>query len=214
MLYISRYIGHDRFGVVDTDDDVETEARISDLYKAVKIFGLDIKGVGLLKGHVTESTIKVYQPVETVTRLQVKTKSLQRVDVKTYGDMITSILWRPEDITEPVTIRLSDFGTSCADMLFSGNMKSGKHKVTVVLDDAVTAQTDTFRVRFTDDSYVGIGGIGVVLDLHDISDDRFAEPIYSVLFDVRDYSERMRTVSDYEDRKLRFARKFYGPQVG
>ena len=90
MLYISRCVGREKWGVVDTDDYVETIVDRKQLYEACLVDGLDIKGVVLGSGRVAGRygpavrgtyirSIEVYQNPEFLTRSQAKAALLYGV---------------------------------------------------------------------------------------------------------------------------------------
>ena len=198
MLYISRFVGQDHYGVVDTDDGDESIVSLSELYRLVYDVGLNILGTMPNKAKsMPESSVHVFQPLDTVTRLQTKTKVLQGVDVKTYGEMITSISWVRDDIKEPVTLRLSDFGTRCADYILDRNELSDRHVITLVLDEGISYSFCAFRRRFYRAFPNGVFGVGCVLDIRELTDQTagqlyksFRRASFMPICEVLDFEER------------------------
>lgn len=202
MLYISRMIGRDKFGVVDTDDGVEEVIDYATLNEIVCWSKVTIRGVHV-DGHPVKyiQAVEVYQPPETKGVLAVKTHLMKGIEVTTYGECITGVYWRQPALVSPVKIQLSKFGTRCSDFLFTqvGGTKR-KGKVTLILDDRVHLSDQSFSFR--DDTEINLGYIGVVVDMRGISEMRFAERAYRILyhdgpFPIGDI------VIDYEDRKTR-----------
>lgn len=189
MLYISRCIDFSKYGVVDTDDGVEEVVGLMDIIKMVRDTHIDIKGVvsdpDIICSDFGPGMIRPYQPAETMTALQAKTNLLSHVCVKTYGTMITSVCWRVDELREPVRIRLSDFGSSCADCILRENLLLGSKTVILVLDDKLSVTPKTFRLGRLMPSAVDIKeGIGVVFDMHEVRNKRLASRIYFSLFEV------------------------------
>ena len=154
-------------------------------------------------------SIDVYQPPETLSQLQLKMKMLRHVDVKVFGSCVTSVTWNADKITSPVTVRLSDFGTSCAARLLSGNVNAGEHRITLVLDDKISIDPDSFTFGTGD---FGIGedmgktSMGVVLDLRELTDELTAKLIYMSLYETAfqlDESSMFRSVIDSPERQYR-----------
>ena len=203
MLYISRRIGNTQYGVVDTDDMVEEAVDMStlqDLYlnKGITIFGLN----------AVQRKATVYQPVNMRSKQQVKMKMLRHVDVKVYQSFITSIVLDSAQITKPVDIVLSKFGSIIADRVFEGNQNVGEHKATVYLDDTLTWRADAFWCGHDfSGTFIGIGdkryGYGVVVDCSSVKNDELVWFLYRALYD--DSRSRVNWVSnsirDVSDRK-------------
>lgn len=195
---MNRYVGFRYFGVVDTDDGVENIVELSNLQYACETCGLHIEGVDTSR-MVLEDRIKIYQPDETVSQMQLKMRMLKHIDIKVYKSMITSIQIDAKAVKREVELRLSDFGTSCGDLIFTGNKHAGGLKLRLILDDKCDFNDYTFRLRTTDISYIGVNGIGVEFDLTELCDAK-ANKAYRTLFrqnqpeviaTVRDIPERM-----------------------
>lgn len=208
MLFISRYSGYDYYGVVDTDDDTEGIVNVTALRKACLDGGLEIRGANPDITEITglhwlrEDKIFVYQPPETRSQLQIKTRVLKHVDVTMYRSMITRIKWDIFAIHTPVTIRLSDFGTSCADFILTGAKEVDEHKVTIILDEKIDFSNMTFKLRFYGDGYIDIERIGMKLDIRELDWEK-ARILYTLLYDgfsaeipsfIIDSEERMKYV--------------------
>lgn len=220
MLFISRYIWRDNivhkgicgatdkilFGVVDTDDDMESIVAWRDIERVSHV-GIDINGVELAFPFRSVRTITPWQDKNSVSTMQVKSSVLWHTDVTMWNGRITSIIWHSEHIYSPVELRLSDFGDCCEDCILYDNFGSGSisptgeigtHKITLVLDDKIRISPDTFRVGGTSLTVLGKGGMGVVLDLRELTDDNRADIVYESLH--RYYGDPLDSVIDNPER--------------
>ena len=205
MIYISRYIGRANYGVVDTDDDVEEEVGVAELTEATKYLGTVIKGADSVRRGgplwLFIEKIRPYQPPDTLTQLQVKTSLLKHIDVLTYKSMVTSVFVHSEEITTPVTVRLSDFGSVCADGLFRGLNWTGRHTVTFVFDDNLSFMEYSFDLPVDDSSHsLGVDGAGIMFDLRDVNNSDLYRTVYSAVWDRNDI-EVERSILDRPERK-------------
>lgn len=187
MLFISRYIGKNNYGVVDSETGVEQTYSFSDIEHRCLNSSFDIKGVTVGYQQVSKDLgfmcveeIRPYQPIDTMTVLQTKLGIMQHVCVTVYNGSITSVRWDSDRIKSPVSVRLSDFGVSCADCFLYGNKDIGRHKVTLVLDSGVCFCQSSFLLKHNAFE-VGPGGIGVVFDVHELSD-AAARVVYDALY--------------------------------
>lgn len=169
MLYISRVVGIQFIGVVDTDDGVE---EIVPIFKVREIVsgGIPIKGVEAKspRGAIF-APILPYQVPETYSPLQSKLKFATGIDVLVYNDMVTSIRFDAKKLKAPVAIRLSSFAPKCADCILFGNSCAFRHVITLVLDDKVQVGVRTFRREEGIDGTNGVQGLGVKFDLREIT---------------------------------------------
>lgn len=131
MLYISRYINGDLYGVVDSDDGTEQVVNLMELSRISRL-GLIIEGLYAGESRI-DYCAEPYQVPDKMTLLQTKTFALTGVDVVVYEDMVASI--KCNKMLSDTVIRLSDFGGSMADMLFKANRVPMSHSLTVVFDD-------------------------------------------------------------------------------
>lgn len=203
MLYVSRYVHPKGYGVVDTDDDVEEIVPRDDLYLACCTLGMRIEGVFTEEddtGFRYISYAGVFQPKETQTQLQLKTKLLKHVDVLTYKSMITHFRWQCDEISEPVTIRLSDFGTVLADYSLTSVAPANRHVVTFVFDDKISLGGNNFCLCTDSSLSIGVNGIGVKLDLHEVTNDLLARQIYIASFGYK-ADEARESIIDNPDRQ-------------
>ena len=183
MLYISRYVDNDAYGLVDTDNGVEQVAEYGYLQEAVFKNHATIAGVEALPGPFDAIRVSPYQPVETMTQLQVKTNLMRFIDIKTYGDMITSVVWDEEKITRPVSIRLSDFGTILADKFMSNGVGGCEKLVTFVLDNKLKYSFFAFvSPRQYGPKREQLDSVGVTFDMRELNE-RNARSAYYLLSD-------------------------------
>ena len=185
MLYISRYIGSNDYGVVDTDDGVEQRATHQELIRACEKLGLQIAGIQTYTHEFSWGTrtvverLMTYQVPEMQTPLQVKTSVMRHVDVVVHKGMITNILWHADEITEPPVIRLSDYGDCCGDRILWGNANREVHKITLILDDKIKFRPKTFRLTAKEERWsVGKDGVGVMFDIRELTDNDLARFVY------------------------------------
>lgn len=186
MYYISRRVGVNRFGVIDTEDGHEDVLTGEEIQEAVLSLGIDIKGVEShfrpRNGKPTNRkyvTISVYQNEECMQTRQIKLSVLQGLELKVNGDEITSVFWKSLKDKNPCTVRLSDYGTRCADYLFSEVKEyayGAKSFLTIVLDDKIEVKGKTFK---------NCGEYGIVVDIREVTNPRTAECVYKELLTSR-----------------------------
>ena len=201
MLFVSRCIGFDRYGVVDTDDAKERIMIEYELRDIDSKYRLGVKGINAYG----TTAIMPYQAEKS--KFQLKTQMIKGISTTVYKSMLTSVRFKADAIKYPVTFRLSDFGTCCGDLIFSGLEHAGEHKVTVILDDKCDFTSYTFRLRSTDVSYVGVNGIGVLFDLTECSD-TMAFKAYKALFG-QNKPEMLSTVVDTPERSAKLPLYYY-----
>lgn len=187
MLFLSRRISKNEYGVVDTDDGVESRVSFSELCRIIQMPGITIGGVETVSSDWLVDNallIRPYQPKETITSLQAKTSALYGVDITIYKDMVTSIQIRADVIKYPVELRLSDFGTYISMHVFRGvNRRNSHHVLTLKLDDSLRLHTEAFSLGSSDNAQVvGIHGLGVVFDLTEVSKTYIVNNVYETLF--------------------------------
>lgn len=172
MLYVSRYVGQTKYGVVDTDDGVETVVTYQDLTEYVINNGLDIKGVTI--GYTVRkrrrvpylSSVKVYQNDSFLTGKQAKTKTLRGVDIISNNGQIAQINVGADGLKQPVRIKLSDFGTSCGEYIFKHMPFLSNNALTIELDDNVAVGAKTLKYFVNR---------GVVLDMTAVTNPKVVE---------------------------------------
>lgn len=211
MLFISRYIGEEHQGVVDTDDGDEQVSTINDIIEAVLVYNIPIFGIT-----ANDLIIRPYQPPETKTQLQLKTELLSFVKITVWNDIITNISWDSRKIKNPVSIRLSDFGLYLADFVFRGNDVSGDHKVTLIFDDKLLqVQPFSLQPLVAPRPVKGRDTVGVRFDLREVHDNALATSVYnSIMSSVQGqnrfgFVEIFESILDEQERKYKLLRMTY-----
>lgn len=159
MLYISRLASGENYGVMDTDDGVEEIVSFKELKRIVLKDKVGIKGVSVVRHQTLKSLlgqtdgtvlrpeysieVEVYQPVAERSLKQVKNATISGVNVIKNGDIVTGI--KVSAVGQPVTIRLSDFGTKFDNYVFSKHPRgiSGL-QLTFILDDSIKCTARSF----------------------------------------------------------------------
>lgn len=165
MLYISRQIGVDKYGVVDTDDGQEDVLNRKQIEHVVVDLHIPIEGATIFE-HPTHhykylSGVEVIQP--NMTRQQLKSKVLQGIDVRYHEGVVTAISVMYPD----TTIRLKDYGTEFGNYVFWFNRV--EPNTIFVFDDGLKFNSKTFkdwRQR------------GIVMDLSNVTDMKIVNRIY------------------------------------
>lgn len=196
MLYISRFVGYDHYGVVDTDDGIETIVSLSELRDIVCVQRIGICGVISDGSALRENMVFIYQPQHTRSKLQIKTRVLKGIDIKVFGTMITSITLDEVSNDNIVDIRLSDFGDACADFVLTRNTPNAGYRLNLILDDKVRYSPFAFCRRYYT-SFANRGGIGVVFDMRECSD-LVAEQLYRMI--RNDRNEMLGSIFDKAER--------------
>ena len=211
MLYISRCVTSQSFGVVDTDDNVETVVGAKEIEHFVDELGIVIKGAAWTDSptRVDGFHIAPYQSPETMTGAQVKLKMLYGVDLVIYNGVIVSISVDPRKLTKSISVRLSDFATVCGTCILDWTLiDNAGYKLTLVLDDKL--EGIDYRTFSTPESALGIQHEAehIILDVHEMTNDELVELIYdsaagvldeSDIVDDKSRSERIWAMFDEED---------------
>lgn len=174
MLYVSRYVGQTKYGVVDTDDGVETVVSFQDLADYVLVDGLDIKGVNIdyivrrNKQVPFVRSITVYQEGSFLTARQAKTKTLKGIDVIVNNGRIAQITVGNGGLKQETRLKLSDYGTSCGEYILKNLNYLRDNRLIIELDDGIAVGPKTFKY------YVNRG---VVLDMTAVKNSKTVEYI-------------------------------------
>lgn len=201
MFYISRRIGANRYGVVDTEDGHEDVMTYAELDDAVCRLCIEIAGVQIKKwnGVLKIERIDPYIPKSGVTKAQAKLATLSAVDIKVNNGVIVSFEWRNPPNNLPRVIRLSDYGTSCCGCIFErailayNNGVVDERPLTVILDDKLTFDYKTFR---------GSSNIPVIFDLREVRNEKTVKYFYKDFITPYLGDSHMRDyVIDIPDRK-------------
>lgn len=208
MLFVSRLIGSN-YGVADTEDGVEEKVDAMRLHNYVIDLNIPIAGVIPSDDENVFPVISVYQPLETMTQLQVKTEMLLGVSVKVYKDAISSISWDCKRISKPVAIRLSDFAKGCHDgILVNSGVKAYRHILTLILDDKVDFTMRSFRVPFGGN--LGENGLGIIFNVKELTDASRVKLLYDIMFRYSDDPDIYKTIIDSPERMRAMVDSHYG----
>lgn len=175
MFYISRKIGTNKYGVVDTEDGREDIFTLNELKEMCCGMRIPIEGVTTFvsnyrTGNLNIGGVSVYQPAETSSVRQTKLNALFGVQIKTMDDTVVSIVIRDARQSSERPVRLSDYGSKCAKYLFHDNCRSlSGTRLTLVLDDNIWICGKAFKDFVECD---------VVIDLREVSNDKQAELVY------------------------------------
>lgn len=203
MLYVSRFINSDSYGIVDTDDDVEEIVTQNELMSFVMDYGLRIAGIATRTAEFSFGNIDyvdkivIHQHPSFTKPIQAKVSLIYHTDIKLYKSMITSIIWDASQIKEQVSIRLSDFGDFVADRVLLGNKWNKKPSITLILDDKIKVTEKSF-----DAGVYGTYDYGVCFDLRELSDDLMARSVYKNVLGPERNRQGFKYIIDSEERML------------
>lgn len=171
MLYVSKILSRSKICITDSDDGVEDILGASELIKYVRDLGVHIEGIKLVKRADRYAVYAdVRQPPDTVTARQAKSIILSGVNIVSTGGLISSIKWSKDSRVEgPVSIRLSDFGSKCADYLFWWEGLCRYPNLTLVFDD---------KIEISSKSLKRIDEVGIVSDVSGVVNNKLAETVY------------------------------------
>ena len=187
MLYISKCRGKSKYEVIDTDDGVAEVVTYGQVVDAVRS-GVDIKGVKcfIKDGVPYIQEVKVYQHQDSMTVRQTKAKVLAGVDIKLHNGEITSFNWVDSIVQPNVRIRLSDYGSKCADGIFETGMWKHKVPIIIVLDD---------KIKLRRQSLTGACQCSQLkIDVSEVTDIKTLNIVYKELIEN---AGRMSTVEEY-----------------
>lgn len=140
MLYISRPLGVSLYGVVDTDDDTETEVNWRHLSDCCVDQGMHIEGV-TVASNVAGRFIKdvtPYQDKRYYSPKQAKLKMLAGVDIRTWRNEITYIAIDFDVMRDGTRVVLSEYARSMSgriSVVWNNRDMRQQKRVILVLDD-------------------------------------------------------------------------------
>lgn len=196
MLYVSRMVDYDKYGVVDTDDDVETVVTTKELSELVYKYGLDIKGTVKHEKAYLETLRNVipYQDKRYYSPLQSKTKTLLGVDVRTYKGEIVRIMATGGVTKGDTEIRLSDFGERMSGRaVVQWDYNPANLKLVLVVDDKIQLEQP----------YPSVTSYGQIWDIREMKRESIAEAMYRELLNSPyiDYTVWGSHIRDSKDRE-------------
>jgi len=197
MLFVSRRLPSQCFGVVDTDDGVETIVPIDELGSIVSDFGIDVKGVSIdtfPNGTKYVCEVLIQQDPTKITAQQAKFRTLYDTKVIVYNGELVGI-HVGEKAKYPISINVSSFANKISSL------------TQFWWDD--DSRVDVGIVLVFDDSVEITGGIlpvgeiyGLKFDISGITDSGVANSFYHKMLEEADdmYSEIREYIEDREDR--------------
>lgn len=185
MLYISRYVDFQKYGVVDTDDGVEQVAVRSDIINYIRA-GVQIRGVTLGK----RCKFVPYQPTGTFSAYQSKLLAVAGVDTTVYDGIISRITWDKCVAKSPVDIMLSKLGSALGPFALGYNEYIGPTKVILVFDDSIDVLSHSVVPHSLSMEN------GVRYDLRKVTRDDIRNAVYLALYQFLDYEELAEMVID------------------
>lgn len=174
MLYVSRIAGINKWGITDSDDNVETVVTLSQLEKYI-LLGLQIEGVEanvrMYRGRqkVEVLRVRVYQDAAHSTAQRAKAIVMQGIDMRVKGGKILSVSWDSSRLKDVTTIKLSGYGQKCENFIFVSTPLPTT-KVIIVVDDRVQIKKQTFKRVFN--------LTNVTLDIRNCTNPKTATYIY------------------------------------
>lgn len=214
MYYISRFIGQDRYGVVDSDTGREFSVVFGDIELAIRR-GYDIAGIIFDKedthidGSPVVSDIVPWEGLRHKSPVASKLQCLCGIDIFVYDGYISSISWKPEKLQGPVSLRLSDFGDTLGDrFLYWGDTRQVGQCLTLVFDDKIRLSPFSFKIPLfysmeSDCTFT-------CMDIREVTNESLARDIYLNLHGYLSGSHFSKHVSilDHPDRYNRLIDAF------
>lgn len=204
LLYISRYIG-EKYGIIDTDDNVETAVTWREL-RRILLLGIDIVGVNYAISDdcgtkkLTVLGIEPHQVSSSITGKLAKLKALSGVDIRLRGDTIISISWNADTVKSKTRVRLSDYASAIGDHAFDNSRYKNDTEVIFILDDKIKTTRASFADFFNSCS---------VADITEVTNQKTINNLYGAFIDQAKQSSVINFIDDHiidadEDRLRRY----------
>lgn len=195
MLYVSRKLNGNKYGVVDTDDDTETIVTERELLVYCGSLNMKIKGVALKRfaNSISIHSISIIQDPSRASLYQAKAKALLGVDIVIRKDEIVSILVNYEMAAEDTVIRLSDYAHYLSGAAPIGWKPAHMFKsLRLIFDDKLEVVGDITSIE----------PLGVCYDIREFSDDAVVACMYKSLLksNAVDYTMFADILLDRSDR--------------
>lgn len=213
MLYVSRRVGDESVGVVDTDDGIEEIHEINVLRWSLD--GTDLRVHGFDFGMKLSPIIRPYQVPDLVTKEQAKLRTLFNIDTSVYKGILTNFICDSIALVRDVTISVSDICKGLGSCAFAGNrfgIDHGAYRAILVMDDTITFAENALCFPESDfysdsclDSYVAF-------DLREMRDIGRVRAFYkqAAQYDMSDlFSSLSSLIIDNSDRKQALIRWAY-----
>lgn len=173
MLYVSRRLpGEQLFGVVDTDDGIESTVSYQDLIEIVVDSGIDIAGVTRSKDAVHAVIVNVWQEPSRVTSIQAKYRALYDTNICVFRDELVGVSIGPRAPSNLV-VNVSDFAHKLSGViqLICDSRRRMGFSLTLVLDDSVELAHCSPPV----------GLFGLKIDIRNVTNSAVVDSCYSEL---------------------------------
>lgn len=215
MNFISRYSDEQYYGVVDSETGRERIVGYVDLLNLVqsgiRVAGVSVDpSVSMIDGGLRIQKVEVWEGLRPKNPQAIKLFSLSGVDIRVYKEYISYIGWEPSKLPFDVSIRLSDFGSICADRCFMwhGAEVAEPHHVTFILDDNIVMLACSIRLHAIFDN--NPCNVRVCFDLTEVTSSTSAEYIYSMLYQYFFTGSKQISVLDDPVRYRMYQRKLWG----
>ena len=224
ILYVSRFVGADRVGIVDTDTGEENILTMKQLVKLVSEctvtgarYGMTGKGDNMSNPPGWKPwdgiLITPYQDESTVTRAQLKCKLLRPfLHVTLYGSTITLIEWQRggRDLDKSERVRLSDFGSVCGDYMLIYSLGALRKDLTItfVLDDNIKVNPYAFALNRGNIDGKVLSLTGARIDIREVTNQESVNNVYSAVWSDSFTSEDFSAIIDTEERKAKMIRRY------
>lgn len=157
MLYISRIVfdanssDPTKYGVVDTDDDVENFLTWQQINELSTILNMKIKGVEIDESELFDpivSSISPYQDKRYYSGKQAKTNALLGVDIRTWRDEITAVVVNTKVFHSDSYIRLSEYGKRISGVADIYSIGDGPvdGSLTLILDKSIEVYGNSLSI--------------------------------------------------------------------
>jgi hypothetical protein len=175
MLYISRKISNEKYGVVDTDDNVEEIVTFNELSHYVIDLGVEINGVRVsqTRGLTPKKFISTVVPYAYTTDAKaVKLKVIKGVEISAHNGVIGKIIIN-RDAQSKSPINLSDYGTKVENYAFSITGKP-LEPITFIFDNNLNINSIAFS---SINGYPDIANY-IHCDVRGITNEKVAKAVY------------------------------------
>lgn len=168
MLFISRQVGVDKWGICDTDDMHEDILTRNEIEQIILDYDLRIEGTLMLTHPIEQyrylSAVNVVQPANTKTAEQAKAKVMKHVDTQVYNGAVQGISVGVDD----TAVRLSDYGTNWGSYVFWFN-KIGR-RTRFIFDDSL---------KFGSKTFTDWHNRAVIMDMTEVNNMKLVDYVYS-----------------------------------
>lgn len=176
MLYVSRRVGKDKFGIVDTDDGVEEVCSMQDIVAiASQVPDIDIKGITIRRvvyrgqSSIHIDRVEIYQNPSFSSTAQVKMRILRGIDIRTSNGAIVAISAPGHSSDTPIIVCLNDFGDKCGENILFGMSRNTDRPLVLVIKDGMQLRRNSLS---------GCLSFNVKIDITAVTDDKLVSTVY------------------------------------